>query len=475
MLVFSKLFVISTGFVTINHLDMKKLFPPRFITCLLLLLVFFLQPNIQCSNKKSSNTGGANSTNPIYAKDPNAGIQWSLSAPDQIIASEIKMQPSAKEVSDADMNYLEKADMQGGEYVFAAAASAVEKLEPGSFVFFRNHSVRKIISASKKDGKVVVQTEKCKFTDVFSDAHLHFKEHYDWKDNSNAILNKFNVSFGNTAFAQGGADGSVTQNLTYEGDLAGYHISITLAPEGGRKLNYEIVMSRQNAGQANVTFRGHISDYDNETELTVVNSELQLFRSQNQNLHGEVEVLFAAVELGEEGELINIPWTMFERPILIGGIPFMFKTKANVKIFPYIQENASSQGNFKFTYDSNIGFQYSGNAVNAEGNVASNTMEVIGETLSASMMGNGLGMGVEFPRFEIASLGEIVVPYFLMNTAVDTQVDTYAPCQMGNMRCKLVAGLSLSFFGAEYSAERELWKAHKRWERPGGRCPPEEE
>lgn len=27
------------------------------------------------------------------------------------------MQPSAKEVSDADMNYLEKADMQGGEYV----------------------------------------------------------------------------------------------------------------------------------------------------------------------------------------------------------------------------------------------------------------------------------------------------------------------------------------------------------------------
>lgn len=318
---------------------------------------------------------------------------------------------------------------------------------------------------------MVVKTEKCKFTDVFSDAHLHFKEHYDWKDNSKAFLNKFNVSIGNPVYAQsGGSD--VTQNLSYEGDLAGYHISISLAPEGGRKLNYEIIMSRQNAGQANVTFGGFISDYDNETELTVANSELQLFRSQNQNLHGEVEVLFAAVELGEEGELINIPWTMFERPILISGIPFMFKTKANVKIFPYILENASSQGNFKFTYDSNIGFQYSGNAVNAEGNVASNTMEVIGETLSASMMGNGIGIGVEFPRFEIASLVEIVVPYFLMNTVVDTQVDTYAPCQMGNMRCKLVAGLSLSFFGAEYSAERELWKAHKRWERPGGRCPP---
>ncbi|MBL0337053.1 MAG: hypothetical protein IPP73_17500 [Chitinophagaceae bacterium] len=432
----------------------------------------FLQPSIQCSNHDKSNAG-IKSSNPIYALDKDAGIQWEASAPDEILASEVKMQPGVVEVPDAEMNYLEKADQQGGEYVFAGDASGVAKLQPGSFVFFRNHSVRKILSTESKDGKVVVQTEKCKFTDVFSDAHLHFKEHYDWKDNSAAILNHFSLSFGNVAMAQGGGGGGLSQNLSWEGDLANYHVKIKLQPEGGRKLNYEINMRRQSS--ANITFKGYISDYDNETELTVANSELQLFRSQNQNLHGEVEVLFAAVNLGEDGELINIPWTMFERPILIGGIPFVFKTKANVKVFPYIQENESSQGNFKFTYDSNIGFQYSGNAVNAEGDVTSNTMEVVGETLSASMMGNGIGMGVEFPRFEIASLGEIVVPYFLMNTAVDTQVDTYAPCQMGNMRCKLVAGLSLSFFGASWNAERELWHANKRWERPGGHCPPEEE
>jgi hypothetical protein len=438
----------------------------------LLVLLIFLQPSISCNNKKGPTAGGKSSTNPIYAPDPEAGIQWMASAPDQVIASEVKLQPRAKEIPDADMNHLEKADMKTGEYVFSSGADEVAKLEPGSFVFFRNHSVRKIISAEKTGGKVLVKTENCKFTDVFSDAHLHFKEHYDWKDNSTAILNKFNLSFGNTAYAQGGASG-MSQNLSWEGDIANYHITIKLTPEGGRKLNYEINMQRQSA--ANITFKGYISDYDSETELTVANSELQLFRSQNQNLHGEVEIQFAAVELGEDGELINIPWTMFERPILIGGIPFIFKTKANVKVFPFIGEGASSQGHFKFTYDSDIGFRYEGARVDAEGNVGQQVMEVIGETVSASMMGNGIGMGVEFPRFEIASLGEIVVPYFLMNTAVDTQVDTYTPCQMGNMRCKLVAGLSLSFFGASYSAERELWKAHKRWEREGGRCPPEED
>lgn len=454
---------------------MKRSALARFVFTSILLLLFFLQPNISCnSDKQKAGNGKGSNTNPIYAKKENVGIQWAASAPDEVLASDVKLQPSAKEVPDAEMNYLEKADMKSGEYVFSSEASGVAKLEPGSFVFFRNHSVRKIVSAGKKDGKVVVMTEKCKFTDVFSDAHLHFKEHYDWKDNSQALLNKFNISFGNVSYAQDGGGSPISQNLSWEGTLQGYNISIKLEPEGGRKLNFDINVKKEPRA-ANITFKGHISDYTNETEVTVAGSELQLFRSQNQNLHGEVEVLFAAVELGEDGELINIPWTMFERPILIGGIPFVFKTKANVKVFPYILENASSQGNFKFTYDSNIGFQYANNRLGAEGNVSNQVMEVIGETISASMMGNGLGLGLEFPRFEIASLGEIVVPYFLLNTYVDTQVDTYAPCQMGNMRGKLVAGLSLSFFGASYNAERELWKASKRWERPGGRCPPEED
>jgi hypothetical protein len=443
----------------------------RITAAILLCTVFFLQPSINCSNGKSESSGGT--TNPIYAKDENAGIQWRASAPDEVIASEVKLKEGVKEVSDVDMKYLEKADQKGGDYVFSSAASDVAKLEPGSFVFFRNHSVRKIVSSEKQGDKIIVKTEYCKFTDVFSDAHIHFKEHYDWKDNSNAILNKFNLSFGNMAYAQSGSGNGMSQNLSWEGDLRGYHIKIKLQPEGGQKLNYEINMRK--SSQANITFKGYISNYDNETELEVSNSELQLFRSQNQNLHGEVEVQFAAVVLGEDGELINIPWTMFERPILIGGIPFVFKTKANVKVFPFIGQGASSQGHFKFTYDSDLGFRYEGASVNPEGNVGQQTMEVVGETLSASMMGNGIGMGVEFPRFEIASLGEVIVPYFLMNTAVDTQVDTYAPCQQGNMRCKLVAGITLSFFGASWNAEKELWKAHKRWTTPTSHCPPEED
>ena len=56
-------------------------------TALLLLLVF-LQPNISCNNKKAGG-GPTAGGNPIYAKDPDAGIQWTASAPDEVLASDV--------------------------------------------------------------------------------------------------------------------------------------------------------------------------------------------------------------------------------------------------------------------------------------------------------------------------------------------------------------------------------------------------
>jgi hypothetical protein len=137
---------------------MKRSSILRFFTGLIVFVVVFLQPNIQCSNNKSTDNGKAAGTNPIYAWDPNAGIQWAASAPDVILASDVKLQPAAKEISDDNMKYLEKADQKGGDYIFSSSALELAKLQPGSFVFFRNHSVRKIISSGKQGDKILVKT-----------------------------------------------------------------------------------------------------------------------------------------------------------------------------------------------------------------------------------------------------------------------------------------------------------------------------
>lgn len=441
----------------------------RFSIGFTLLLLIFLQPHFNCNSEKpGGESAKANGNNPLFIREANTAIWSPPSAPDQVLASTIKMKPNAVEIDESGMQYLEKADQKGGLYIFSDDADKVAKLSKGSFVFFKNHSVRRIVNIEKKDGKLLVRTAKCRFIDVFTDAHLHFKEKYDWRDNSTAMLEQMGFSFGEVAFAQD----PISQSLSYEGTLRGYKIKIQLQPEGGRKLNFDISVKRES--KANINFRGFITDFENETEVVVADSQLELFRSQNSNLRGEVEVKFAAIELGDEGELVNIPWTMFNRTILISGVPFQFKIKANVKVFPAIPSEASSQGHMKFTYASNTGFNYSGRMLKPEGNVTQQTFEVLGETLSAGTMGAGIGMGLEFPRFEIASLGEIIVPYFATNTYLDTQLDTYRPCQMGNMKGKLVAGLSLSFFGASYNAEKEMWSAKKRWEREGSNCPPDD-
>ncbi|HEX2629534.1 MAG TPA: hypothetical protein VHM26_10985, partial [Chitinophagaceae bacterium] len=247
---------------------MKRYSIKQFVIPVVLLAVFLL-PNIYCNNKKDKTATDSN--NPLNERKSDVGIQWKVSAPDEVLASEIKLKEGAKEIPDDDMNKMEKANMESGEYIFKSSASSIEGLQEGSFVFFRNHSVRKILGVEKRDGKLVVKTEKCNFTDVFSDAHLHFKEKYSWEDNANAMLNRFGTSFSEMAAAQAGGS-PISQNLSWEGTLAGYEIKIKLQPEGGRKLNYEINMHREEGGRASITFKGYISDYENETELTVANS-----------------------------------------------------------------------------------------------------------------------------------------------------------------------------------------------------------
>jgi hypothetical protein len=62
-----------------------------------------------------------------------------------------------------------------------------------------------------------------------------------------------------------------------------------------------------------------------------------------------------------------------------------------------------------------------------------------------------------------------------MNVAAESVLDTYAPCQMGKMEAKLVAGLQLQFFGISYKAETKLWNKKKRWTTATSKCPPEKD
>ena len=90
------------------------------------LVVVFLQPNIHCNNKKDE-AGESKGNNPIFTKAKDVGLWEAPSAPDQVMASDIKLKANAKEIGDDDMQYLEKADHKGGVYIFSDDADGVAK------------------------------------------------------------------------------------------------------------------------------------------------------------------------------------------------------------------------------------------------------------------------------------------------------------------------------------------------------------
>src|SRR5690606_9281540 len=140
----------------------KKTFR-RFSIALILLLLIFLQPHVNCNNEKPGGEAAReNGNNPLFTREENTAIWEAPSAPDEILASSVTMKPGAKEITETNMRYLEKIDQKSGLYIFSDEAEEVAALAKGSFVFFRNHSVRRIVSVENKDGKINVKTAKCR-------------------------------------------------------------------------------------------------------------------------------------------------------------------------------------------------------------------------------------------------------------------------------------------------------------------------
>jgi hypothetical protein len=231
---------------------------------------------------------------------------------------------------------------------------------------------------------------------------------------------------------------STELKIHYEGEIQGWDISLDLEPKDNN-LSIEISGSKSVNGREALTIngKGFISQFSTSMHVDFVNSEMRSFDYRNQDLKGELEIKFAAVGLGSEVAQLQIP-AKIKIPLVIHGIPVSINIGCNLKIFPEVKEGASSQASYKLTYDADMGFQFSENSAQANSKLNSNNMEETGETVSAGVVTTGVGVGLEFPRFEVAILGEVIVPYFVYNTSVTTFYEpglasNVPPCQEGKM------------------------------------------
>jgi hypothetical protein len=347
----------------------------------------------------------------------------------------------------------------------------VASLPVGEPLFFPNKAVRRIREVKREGGKTVVYTDKANLNEVIKDADFKWNQGFDFSQMAKSDLEQLRPVFGGTALAQTGDDGT---SLSFEGEIEGWNIEVELSPNRAQgRLDVTIDATKDGQARSRIHADGYISNFVSQGSLAYADSELQQFSYQEQGLNGRLHVVFAAVDLGSDTPLFNIP-AEISIPYNVGPIFMQAKLKANVRVNPEVHGLASSQADVTVTYSANRGFSFEGGRVTPLGRLDNQDIAITGETVSAGTIAVGMGVGIEFPRLELAIMGETVVPYMSLDNYTYSVYTPDPPCQEGGMRQRAVIGLTAGFLGVSYSQESEIWKRERITELQNSNCGPRE-
>jgi hypothetical protein len=402
---------------------------------------------------------------------------------------EATTQENTKQVSSAVLSDLISYDQKTGNYVFTDDAKTVEGLKPGTVVLFEGHSLRRIKSVKSEGDKILVSSEFAKLTDYYKDAKISYSAPINWNASTAdsytmkigqpivtmaspalAMVNPQLEGDGNDPISPEGDEGI---HVRYEETIKGWKVGFNLTPEAGGKL--KIKLSAEKGNVCSIVAEGFISSFTSNAQINISNGETQQFSYRNDGMQGEMEVKFAAVGLGSDIAILEIP-AKLERTILVNGfIPVTLRLKANLKIYPEVAPGSSSQVSIKLNYNSDLGFSYETGHVNTFADVTGDTAEQTGDSNTATAGIAGMGVGVEFPRMEIGIFGNTIVPYLLLNTHTSSYLSTglldNRPCHTATCKYAVHAGLSFSFLGiASINNDYKAFEQEKRWVAEGSHC-----
>jgi hypothetical protein len=348
----------------------------------------------------------------------------------------------------------------------------VSSLPIGEPLLFPNKAVRRVREVKREGGKTVIYTDKANLNEVIKDADLKWNQGFNFSQMAKSDLEKLRPVFGGTALAQTGSDGNL---LSFEGEIEGWNIEVELSPNSAQgRLDVTIDATKDGQARSRIHADGYISNFVSQGSLAYADSELQQFAYQEQGLSGRLHVIFAAVDLGSDTPLFNIP-AEISIPYNVGPIFMQAKLKANVRVNPEVHGLASSQADVTVTYSADRGFSFEGGHVTPIGSLGEQNIAITGDTVSAGTIAVGMGVGIEFPRLELAIMGETVVPYMSLDNYTYTVYTPDPPCQEGGMRQRAVIGLTAGFLGYSYSQESEIWKREQITELPNSHCGPREQ
>jgi hypothetical protein len=266
--------------------------------------------------------------------------------------------------------------------------------------------------------------------------------------------------------------------ITFKNGPFDYTIKINF---GGEAADCDITVKKELASNIVSTYaiKSHLEKFRSQNQLKIVNGQLVSSDHNIDKLKSEVTVELIVAGSGNDLNY-QLPVTIMKVPFLIGPIPASLNIIVRFVVNAVVPIDGTARVDSKFTYDSDLGFNYSGSQVNWKAQVGAYTIDdstTMPYAASSAQMSASFGVG--FPEIRLV-IGEGIEAATWLRTAFIigasfTAYNTLIPvCLQANAEFLGAAGYDMSIFGFEtdlFKGSRTLFD-YKKPLRRSGQCPP---
>jgi len=425
------------------------------------------------------------------APSPGSGGGDSSSAPQvfppDFETFDITMKDGARQVSAGAMDGVSRIETDtGASYVFPNVSSEVQAIGVGDVVLFSGLGLGRVSAVTPNQDGLTIDTEPATLDEFVQDGTIAWGHTVDFAQTPDSqVTPGFEDSFAlmkrDPTASQLTIDPGENPTFTFAGTLEGWAVSLSVQPTSSR-LNLTMSASRSVGGQTVVSISGEgfVNNFRQNANLGFAGGRSTTVQLSQDGLRGEMNVQWTAFNPGEfiNNELAQLKFPVeIPIPIEVGGIPVLLKLQAIARVIPQLNfPDMSSQGSFKVVYDGSAGFSFSDATVLPVGELTSTAFSVTGDTVSAGSVTVGFGLGLEFPRVEVALLGNSASAFITLDTFAsgffEPGINSNAqPCQYGSINNQAVAGYQLSLFGlVDVSGSTEIWQEQEKFFLNGTPC-----
>jgi len=247
-----------------------------------------------------------------------------------------------------------------------------------------------------------------------------------------------------------------------------YDISLTLQ---GETCGVDISVSKDLGATvgAKLSAKGEIKRFRSKNKVVYQGGQLKSYGNEMDGMGGEMTLELVVAASGDDFIDYKLPFPILKIPFAVGFVPIVLNLKAQFVVNASVPYDGSSSIRTKFTYDSDLGFNFNGVDVSANGRIGSLEFgKEVNQTGASSAIAANFGIG--FPRLSLDIFGETLVPWAQTAFLVGGTYTFTPACQTADAQFIGALGYDLSFLGFDISSGKVTLFQEKKELLRSGNC-----